>query len=411
MNKKLRWYSLVAIYAIFLIAASGCERHKKELDQEAVESTGIPYVILEGSPYEQGLAHGRQLKDKIQRVVWLWKENQARLYGVNPDSFIKVFLERTDYTSAIKEYTPELLEEVKGIATGADMDFNTIFAFQLLDEVGMNGRDVMQDKCSALGVNRTQRNPAIVAQNMDLEGFRNGYQAVLKIKSPDSDLGILVFTCAGLIATNGMNNRGLGVCVNALTQLAYKTEGLPVAYVIRGLLEQPDLEKAIEFVSRVKHATGQNYLIGGPERTCSFECSSGRVVEYRPEDTPGMVFHTNHPFVNNEFCPKHLEFLAQHPDNLSGDENSEVRFCTLGKMLTESTGEVDVNLVKQILSSGHPQHPICRPYLDVLSSHTFGSTVMVLSGNPELYVSAGPPDVNPYEVFRFGQIRVGAHGE
>jgi hypothetical protein len=396
---------VAASFFLCICIVSGCNtvsKADKGTPGTPLKTNVLPYyLVLEGTPYEQGLAHGRQLREQIHQEIGLWKDRLNRIYAVTPDSLINIFLSRTDYLSAIRKFTPDLLEEVKGIADGAEMDFNTILVFQYLDEVGMNSKDLLDDKCSALGVDRTADSPAIMAQNMDLEGFRNRYQTVLQIKKPDRDLEIMVFTCAGLIATNGLNNRGVGVCVNALTQLDYRLEGLPVAFVIRGLLDQPDQRKAVEFLKSVDHATGQNYMIGGPEKVLSFECSPGSVVEYLPEKHNGTISHTNHPFASEDFNPKYRQALAKGLTSETRDEDSEFRYQTLNRMIEESRGTIDVSRIQQILSSGHSQHPICRPYIDPYSSHTFGSTVMVLGENPELYVSPGPPDVNPYVKFGF----------
>ncbi|MCP4709245.1 MAG: peptidase C45, partial [Planctomycetes bacterium] len=75
-------------------------------------------VVLEGSAYERGKMHGEKLKDEISELVKIWKLNIRETYNVEPDEFIADFVERTDYQPAIEEYTPELLEEVRGIAEG-----------------------------------------------------------------------------------------------------------------------------------------------------------------------------------------------------------------------------------------------------------------------------------------------------
>jgi isopenicillin-N N-acyltransferase like protein len=365
------------------------------------ESVKIPFLTLEGGSYEIGREHGRQLREEIREVIGIWKTSFAKAYNVHPDSFVTALLKETDYTSAIKRNTPWLLSEVRGIADGAGLDFNSVLAFQLLDESGLNGERVMADKCSALGVDHNENGPAIVAQNMDLEGWRNGYQVVLHIKNADTGIEQLVFTCAGLIATNGMNDQGLGVVVNALTQLDHQLSGLPVAYVIRGLLEQPDQGAAVDFINGITHASGQHYMIGSPGRVVGFECSHGEVVRYAPENIPGAIFHTNHPFANDDYTDQYRAELTSGKDPAEMDVNSVTRFTTVEKMLSESAGHYNSELAKQILSSGHPEHPVCQPYKGPENVHTFGSAVMVLGDTLEMHISKGPPDSLGYELYRF----------
>ena len=56
-----------------------------------------------------------------------------------------------------------------------------------------------------------------------------------------------------------MNSRSVGVCVNAVTQLAYSPKGLPVAFVIRGILRQKTYDEAVKFLGDIPPAAPQNY--------------------------------------------------------------------------------------------------------------------------------------------------------
>jgi len=408
MRKSFGFYSQAAFLLTAICLTLGCSGGAPEAEPSANAApvaapvNALPYYLdLTGTPYEIGLEHGRRLKLQVHQAIDLWKYRLSKVYSVDPDTLIALFLARTDYLSAIREYTPDLLEEVKGIAEGAEMDFNSVLAFQYLDETGLNSRDLLQDKCSGLGVDRRGDTPAMMAQNMDLEGFRNGYQTVLRIHRPDG-LEVMSFTCAGLIATNGLNNRGVGVCVNALTQLDHKLTGLPVAFVIRGLLDQPDQAAAVEFLKRVQHASGQNYIIGGPDSILSFECSPAGPVEYSPERRDGAIAHTNHPFACRDFSPAYRKALAENDSSHTRDIDSEIRFQTVTGMLEKRAGQVDVDWIKAILSSTvNPEHPVSCKYKGSLHNHTFGSTVMVLGPEPELFVSPGPPTVDSYVRFRF----------
>ena len=361
-------------------------------------------VVLEGSAYERGKMHGEKLKDEITELVKIWKSNLRDTYKIDPDKFIGDFIDQTDYLPAIKEFTPDLLEEVRGIAEGCGIDFNTMYVFQLVDEYWLNGGDLKVEHCSSLGMNRNDIDPACVGQNMDLESFRHGFQVVLHIKDQDSARETFIFTFAGFIATNGINNKGVGVVVNAMSQLSYSRRGLPVAFVIRGILEQNKAEDAVKFLHRVKHASPQNYIIGGAEEVYDFECSSNKIVSFPPVEGSGVVYHTNHPLVNDDYNPKYIDTMKVFGENavVTRGGNSYVRFNALKKRLTAKSQTDRVALIKATLSSRDSErHPICRPFTNNQSGFTFGSTIMVLSEKPEFYVSFGPPDINPYQLFKF----------
>lgn len=365
--------------------------------------TRLRTLTLEGSPRERGEVHGKTLKEPIHELLKLWKADLAARYKMDADAFIKKFLQRTDFPAAIKKWTPELLDEVNGIAKGAGVEFDTLFAFQLLDEYWCHGPGLAGEHCSSLGLARRGDRPTIVAQTMDLEGFRNGFQTVLRIRQPNSKLETLVVTCPGLIALNGLNNCAVGVCCNTLSQLSYCADGLPVACVVRGVLQQETEKAAVEFLQRVKHASGQNYVIGGPDKVHAFECSAGKVSRFTPEAGPDVVWHTNHPLVNDDYHTAYREALKKK-EHEKNEGSSRTRLQALEKRLGKNAADLGIAAIKPTLASkDSADYPVCRPFKNASDNFTFTSTIMVLSAKPELQIAPGPADVQAYQTLTFGQ--------
>jgi hypothetical protein len=356
----------------------------------------LTVLTLEGPPLECGLKHGKALKDPIHAFLKLWKADLVRRYQMPADTFIKKFVQQTSYLAAMKKWTPELVEEIQGIARGAGTDFETMLVVQLIDEYWVHGSEVAAEHCSSLGIGRRGDQPCYVAQTMDLEGFRDGFQTVLHIKYAGSKLETLILSHVGLIGLNGMNNRSLGICCNTLSQLRHCSDGLPVACVARGALQQQSEEEALKFLHRVKHASGQNYVLGGPAGVCDRECSSGKVTPYTPKTWPDAVWHTNHPLANDDYAPDYRE----PPKNKKRPDNSSVRLQSLQRHLS---GEVGLDRIKTTLAAkDSAEYPVCRPYSNKQDIFTFASTIMVLSDKPEFLVAPGPPDVRPYQRLTFG---------
>ena len=199
-----------------------------------------------------------------------------------------------------------------------------------------------------------------------------------------------------------MNSRSIGVCVNTLLQLRPRRSGLPVAFVVRGLLERKTLEEAIGFLRDVEHASGQNYILGGPAAIYDFECSAGKVTRFIPEGRAGVVYHTNHPLANDDYTERYRRTLEGGEKNDRGDVNSIARFQALQNRLTGDSLETGLGAIRSALASrDSAEFPICRPYTSRDAGFTFGSTIMVLSGSPEFRVAAGPPDKAMYRSFSF----------
>ncbi len=371
----------------------------------------IDVLVLEGTPRQRGQIHGETLKTKISEIIKIWKDGLQKSREMNPDKYIEEFLEKTNFTKAIKKWTPGLLEEVKGIAEGSGIDYKTIFAFQLPDEEWWYGRNkrfgipVPEAKhCSALGVFSQKGIPSLLAQNMDMGSWTDGFEVLLHIKNQNSPLESFVFIYAGIIALTGMNNHAIGICCNTLLQLDQRRDGLPVAFIVRGVLEQSDYDDAVRFVYNINHASGQNYTIGGPREVASFECSANKVSRFIPYEIATRVYHTNHPLVNDD-QGIYRELLKKLPPDRKPKSpgNSEIRLNALEKRLKDPSKRITVETIKSALSShDDPKNPVCRHKpKDGSGGFTVGCLIMELSNSPKLHLAPGPPCSTEFKIFKF----------
>jgi predicted choloylglycine hydrolase len=365
------------------------------------------FVVLEGTPIQRGHTYGETLRDLIQEGIRRWKENIRVAMEMDPDSYIADFVANTHYYRAIDEWTPDLLEEIKGIGESAGVDFNTIYAYQLVDEDwwyrGKKKAEMYEvpEHCSSFGVFGQEDQPTIIAQTMDIEGYTHGLQAVLHIKYPDAPLESLVFVKAGMVALNGVNNQSVAACTNTIAKEDHDIYGLPVAFVHRGLLEKTTFAEAVAFIKNVPHAAGQNYVIGGPQKVVDIEVSTGSIDEFIPYEGAKRVYHSNHPIINDHAAVYEKKLAQMSPERRKrmqqGWKNTIDRFNYLEGELRDETRVVDVERVKSIL--GRP--PVCFVKESDKRSFTFGAEIMALGDRPELHVSFGPPSEYAYLTFGF----------
>lgn len=349
-------------------------------------------VDLEGTPYEMGKTHGQTLKSEIRELVERWEADLRNTYGVTAEVFIQNLLKKTDFQPAIARWTPGLLDEVRGIADGAGVDFNTIYAYQLIDEIWAMDADLGFSKCTSIAAGKRNGNPAYVAQTLDIPGFYHGYQTVLRIRDEREDLETLVFTIPGVVAANGLNSRSVGVCVNAVTQLAYSPKGLPVAFVIRGILRQRTYEQAVKFLRDIQPAAPQNYVIGGPADAAAFERSAGKMSRFTPFAGAEFTYHTNHPLINDDFNPRFSESLKRRGMTLEKYRTLCPRFNSLDRALKDNSAVIDLAALEALFkdrASG------------INNAGTYGCTIMVLGERPELHISPGRPDEEAFQVLAF----------
>ena len=146
---------------------------------EIKAQTTIPLIELKGTGYERGLQHGRLLKGQISELYATWKIHITKDTRRNADTVVAEFLSNSTYAASIKKHTPDLWQEIRGIAEGSGQPFADVLAFQLVDEYWAyldSIAHIQKERCSAIGIAATKGRPAIVSQNIDLETFRQGYQ-------------------------------------------------------------------------------------------------------------------------------------------------------------------------------------------------------------------------------------------
>ena len=85
--------------------------------------------------------------------------------------------------------------------------------------------------------------PAILAQNMDPPIFLHGFPTLLHIKDSITGIESYVYTFPGFIGLCGMN-ANIAITCNGISMLKSQKSGIPVAFVVRSILECKNEEEA-----------------------------------------------------------------------------------------------------------------------------------------------------------------------
>jgi isopenicillin-N N-acyltransferase-like protein len=378
-----------------------------------VNANDLPVIDLAGTPIERGRTHGESLRASIREAVDRREHEIGEATGLQVAGYLRGFLEDTDFRPAIDQWTPGLFDEVRGIAEGAAVELDRVFSYQLIDEEWLYRHDRNPaatqgagDRCSCIGIFDQPGSPTLVAQNLDIEHWRNGYQVVLRVESRGAAAPQLIFSFAGMIALAGLNGRGVGVCLNALMGAPHRPTGLPVAFLLRGMLERTTLEDAVRFLRSIPHASGQNYMLGGPERVHSIECTSRSVHEYVWKPGFSRVCHTNHLLVEKHGGDQSGEGEVETPLEDRARANTEGRLRALERRLANADAPYTLKDVQATLSShDDPDTPLCRhqagPDGSGIIGVTAGSLIYELSDDPVFHLAPGPPCETEYRRFGF----------
>lgn len=358
--------------------------------------TTLATIEIGGSPHERGLAYGAGLRALIVARDRAWREAITRGTGLAADDFLAGFLAGTDFLPEIERQTPQLLDEVRGIAEGCGLPFEAIYAAQLMDEEWwfsemLAGR---REHCSSLGSHDAAASRSMLAQTMDLPNWNDGFQVALTIRDLEPGLDAIVLTMAGMIGLNGMNSAGLGVVVNTLAQLRCNPKGLPVAFASRGVLRHRTHDAAIAFLQGVHHASGQNFIIGDRQLVSDHECSAAGAFAFVPERSRrGLVWHANHPLASKDRSAR-----ADAGALVASDENTHGRMAVLDHQLQGRKAPLGVIEAQLLLANrDNPRHPISRR-LGENGSHafTFATVVWDLGPEPVAHIAPGPACTTPF---------------
>jgi hypothetical protein len=324
----------------------------------------LPLLDVSGRARDRGRAHGEALRDLIALGLEL-----ARTHAGAADHG-----GLAGYLASAERWTPAAVEELRGIAEGANVPFETVFEYNLADERSVFGS---LERCSALGLRRDADGRPVSGQTMDTPAWFAATRVAVRAREQESGLTTLAFTIAGCPALCGVNGAGVSVWCNALYQLASSPNGVPVSCVVRHLLSSRALAHSRRFVTCVPHASGQSYLVGAPDGIASFECSGRGVAEARP--TGNAVWHTNHPVA------------SAHRVSDGAGASSLARDAFLARALP---GAASAESLRRILADRSV--PVCKTDGAGGDGYTLWAIVAEHSVPPRVTVTAGPPSASAW---------------
>jgi len=328
-------------------------------------------VECHGSPAAMGEMHGEATRDLIAETLDAWR---TLISGRAPAEFdpIARLLAETNFLPAIDRHAPDLLEEVRGIARGANQPFETMLVYNLMDEEWSFRTGRLGPGCTAIAVEGVG-----IAQTMDIPSVHDGSQVALRLR-PDHGSEQIVFTGVGMLGLNGANRDGVGVVVNNLAQLPASSTGLPVMFMLRSILGQKSAAEAGAFVKSVPHAIGQHYLIGDPDQIISLEAAANGVYEVPVAE---RYVHANHPLAN----PASRSEAA----DMERRSNTHARSNAAKSLVREGSDQRDIECALEDRTA-----PISCAKRD--GSMTFGGTSIELTSEPRVRIAFGPPHEAPW---------------
>ena len=305
---------------------------------------------LTGSHHEVGAEHGRIHRHLIKRGI--------EVYGQLFQDFVGIRWEDArdracHFEAQIAQGFPEILEEMNGIAWGADVDFIDILTLNCRSEIALTQAS---GGCSAFSLQR--HGTQWLAQNWDWRHDQLDNVVALHIRG-DGRPALVSIGEAGMVGKVGLNDRGIGVCLNAIRSQTCGV-GLPIHIALRKILECDDMPSALAVATHDRVCSPAHFLLASAQlgneggQAVGLEVQPGEPGRIEPRN--GIVTHTNHLYAEDTPCP-----VQDFPRT-----DSRPRLCRLDTLLHDELppdADIDEARLFDILSD-HQGTPlsICRHF-------------------------------------------------
>ena len=351
----------------------------------------FPLVEIAGRPYERGVAYGRAARERIKRSIRLYAD-QMRGMDFSWDEIRDIV---AGFVPKMDGFAPDLVEEMRGIAAGADCVFEEVALVNGRTEVIQIGERraaarAIKDGCTGVIVlpEASAGGALIHAQNWDWKPECVDTAIVLRVRRDDGP-DYLTFTEAGGLARSGFNAAGLAITANYLeSDRDFRALGIPLPLIRRRYLECAHLADGIRLVATTPKSIANNMMLSTTAGFgIDFECAPDEAFALYPED--GLLVHANHWTSLAALSKLKDTGIANVPDSLYRDYR-------VRQALKPKIGRLTPDDIKAALFDdfGSP-YAICRPPSNDGSSSSISATVAMIIMQPAL----GRMEIAPMPAF------------
>lgn len=282
-----------------------------------VSREGRQLLFLTGTPYEMGFQHGVLLRESIQEyypAYWTSYRRRTRL--------IPGFLLRR-YAHQVRQFLPEgEMEELQGIAEGADLSFHKVllhhcsFWFPL----SLRARVLGGTQFAVWGEGSAEGN-MIHGRNFEETLFGNGHSFVVMVfyKPPDGYMFMTPQLAGTLFALTALNEKGITVSLSPSPARERAVRGMPAALICRQLAAHcASVQEAIDWVQAAPSL-----------RTSGFQLmiSDAKTDECVSLEMAGHKYSVVRPRRSHMIATNHFQSAALRPQQGKvWDASSTLRF-------------------------------------------------------------------------------------
>jgi isopenicillin-N N-acyltransferase-like protein len=349
---------------------------------------GLLVLHVKGSPYEMGYQNGFLLKDRIQEVIQ---------WGIQP--WIDIGFSYEDLVNCAQAMEPhipqEYIEEMKGLADGADVNYTDVLIVNIGPDIGL------------CGTGSTECNGFVVFGNATVDGhLYHGRSLDHPFPLPDEPIGLITvyepengnaFVDVGSIGfigvESGMNEQSISLGWTGSFTNDLASDGMLSLFMFREVLQYSNnLTEAINIICQTDRTNGWNIVLGDGKNlnACVVETSAHYCrVFWAGDSTEDIEPHYSIPNAvrrANHYVDPELAATQRSPYDPRGAWDwSWNRYEKLSQLIEENYGDIDADLSIEFLRT-----PPVAMYPINLHSVVFDST------NLELWFADGDSTTPAY---------------
>ena len=337
----------------------------------------LPLIKIKGSPEELGYQHGRILRDRVRACYAFYTQTLFQ------DPSFDFATHGRKYLAFIGEHFPAYALEIEALAAGSGLEPWQITVLNARTEIFLQVNAALINECTAMFFPPT----GLLGQNWDWMMPCEELVVLLELEREDGHR-ILMMTEPGIIGKIGMNNKGLGVCLNILLGHEGFT-AMPVHIMLRAVLDSDCVKAARQQLYRVPMDTYSHILAADSSGDfLSMELAGEEKHEIR---YGGQIpLHTNH-------------YLCGRPDadHVEVIQDSRTRMGRAKGLLAEIDEASMGEMAQILLDHANGDRAICKTYSPIwhLEHGTICSMIMDLPGRTMHITRGNPHRTSKYEAF------------
>jgi isopenicillin-N N-acyltransferase-like protein len=359
----------------------------------------VPLIQAQGSRFDIGCAHGEEVPDLVRETLE-WSFGELARAGMQRAPALAGAMKLMEI---VQRYTPELVEEVEGIAAGAGISvaeaavINTRFELLFLDNELGYMPERPRGECTLFGIagTHTADGSPLIGQNVDLGPQSRPCWVMLCVRPPDGPR-VLTATLAGMLAQEGINSDGLALCGSMVRCGGWRTGYPSRKFLRRRVLEQSSVEAAVALIRAAPPRASSHNLLLADERQALVDIETTIEHVHLVEPVDGLLAHANH----------YLAPEARHENRWIGSylANSTARYERMLQLLQSCDRPFTPQVVAKFLEDHEGgNRAICRHGdRDEFGSET-NVAVIAEPSKRRLHVAFGPACENIFSTYELSE--------